>query len=230
MHLSGPPDVALTEPHGHGAGVRWRLTADGIEVEGAGVERSDGSPVVVTSVWERFHEAINEAAAEHKVYCELIVATICTESGGDPDAWRAAPGWVSDEATPEDVRVGLMQTSLAAARRILGMPRIDRAWLCVPAHSVHAGAACIAQQRTLTALDPPKVACAYGAGGLYDDHDPGNRWRMRQVHDGVPTRCDRFVRWFNDAAAVLRRHARPPAYALRHFLAALYAEPQRTRR
>jgi len=84
--------MALTEFHGFEDSVRWRLTRDGVDIEGTGVERTTGAPTTVTSVWERYSREINEATRNTRVPCALVVATICTESGGKADAVRLEPG------------------------------------------------------------------------------------------------------------------------------------------
>ena len=204
----------LTQYHGFRDGVRWRLVADGVEVEGSGVERTPGTPSTITRIWERFGADINTAATEFNVPCALILATIATESGGNPDAVREEPGYVSDDQTPAKVSPGLMQTLISTARSALGpteAPNINRAWLLVPLNSIRAGTAYIAQQRGTTELDPPKVACAYNAGGLYHQTGAGNRWKMRQYPIGTGEHCDRFVKWFNDAVHVLASHATQPS-------------------
>src|SRR5690242_18846332 len=90
--------------------VRWRVTADGVEIEGSGVERTSGAPTTVTRFWDSYHDAINATARARRVPCALIVATIATESGGKADAVRLEPGYRSDEDTPGKVSPGLMQT------------------------------------------------------------------------------------------------------------------------
>jgi hypothetical protein len=86
----------------------------------------------------------------------------------------------------------------------MGDPTIDDEWLRVPANSIAAGAAEIAKKVGETGYDPPKVACAYNAGGLYYEPSPGNRWRMRQFPIGTSAHADRFVTWFNDTIFSLR--------------------------
>ncbi|MBI3327485.1 MAG: transglycosylase SLT domain-containing protein [Nitrospinae bacterium] len=208
----------LTEFHNVNGGVRWRLTEEGMFIDGSGIERTQGQPVTVTNVWERYHEAINEWAAHFNVSCELILATICTESRGKPAVLRPEPGFVSDAQTPDRVSVGLMQTLISTARETLRNPAIDRAWLLIPGHSIQAGTSYINQQRGITQLDPPKVACAYNAGGLHHNNNPTNRWRMRQFPIGTAEHCDRFVKWFNDAVAMLKTHPIRPVLSLETFL------------
>ena len=133
---------------------------------------------------------------------ELIVATICTELSGNPNAIRLEPGYVSDGATPAKVSPGLMQTLISTARDALPGVAIDRDWLFVPANSIRAGTAYIKKQSGGTKLDPPVVACAYNAGSVVENTGAGNRWRMRQFPIGTSEHCDRFVGWFNDCFRV----------------------------
>jgi hypothetical protein len=208
--VQSPNTIGLREYHGFGNGARWRLGRDGVEVEGTGVERTSGAPTTVTRIWEAYTEAINHSASAYGVPCQIIVATIAIESGGHADAIRKAPGYVSDERTPHLVSVGLMHTLLSTARETLRM-NLDRDYLLVPGHSIDAGTAYIREQADLTAFDPPLVAAAYNAGGLYDEPGLENRWKVRQSPIGTGIHLDRFVRLFNDSVFVLARHAIPPA-------------------
>ncbi len=201
--------MALTEFHGIEDSVRWRVTREGVEIEGTGVERTKGAPTTVTSVWERYSREINDASRNTRVPCALVVATICTESGGKADAFRHEPGYVSDEKTPHKVSIGLTQTLISTARDVMQMS-LDGDWLLVPANAITAGTNYIAKQADLTALDPPLVAAAYNAGDLYPQTGSQNRWKVRQYPIGTGQHCDRFVRFFNDAVFVLASHATRP--------------------
>jgi hypothetical protein len=206
---AAPFAVDLTAFHAYMDSVRWRLTPTGVEVEGSGVERTPGTPSTVTKVWETYSSEINAAATEFNMPCVLIVATICTESSGKADAIRFEPGYKSDEGTPGRVSPGLMQTLISTARSALPSEAasIDRNWLFVAANSIRAGTAYIASQQGQTNCDPPMVAAAYNAGGIYHQTGAANRWKMRQYPIGTSEHCDRFVKWFNDAVFVLGTHA-----------------------
>ncbi len=95
-----------------------------------------------------------------------------------------------------------MQTLISTAREALAgevaADEIGRRWLLAPDNSIRAGTAYIASQKPVTGFDPPKVACAYNAGGVYPESGPGNRWKMRQYPIGKSTHADRFVKWLND--------------------------------
>lgn len=212
--------MSLARFHGFEGSVRWRLTAQGVDIEGTGVERTAGRPATVTRVWEAFSKEINEAARSTRVPSALIVATVCTESGGRVDAVRLEPGYVSDERTPHRVSVGLTQTLISTARDAMQMS-LGRDWLLVAGNAIAAGTNYIAGQARQTGLDPPLVAAAYNAGRLYHQGGAENRWKLRQYPIGTGKHCDRFVRFFNDAVAVLAGHATPPAVDL----SALLGEP-----
>lgn len=189
--------------HSYRDSIPWRLELKGVEFEGSGFERTSGKPLTVTRVWERFDHAIERWSEKFGVPAELIVATICTETRGNPAEVREEPGYISDEATPNKVSPGPMQTLISTARSVLDDPTIDRDWLLEPSNSIKAGTAYIAQQWRVTHFDPPKVACAYNAGGIYYNESPDNRWKMRQYPIGSSEHADRFVKWFNDFYFVL---------------------------
>jgi hypothetical protein len=199
----------LTAWHGFEGGRRWRLTKRGVAIQGGDVPRTDGEPVTTTRIWKSFAAEINDASARFGVPCALVIATIATESTGNPKALRLEPGFVSDKATPEKVSPGLMQTLISTAQATLRDPTIDRAKLFTPHWSILAGTAFIGGQAASTRLDPPKVAAAYNAGSVRFEDAAGNPWRMRCFPPGTGAHVTRFVEWFNDAVSVLK--TTPPA-------------------
>jgi hypothetical protein len=209
--------MLLTEFHTYQDSIRWRLVPAGVEIEGSGVERTQGVPKTVTRVWEAYAAAINRVAQVRGVPCALIIATICTESGGRAEAVRLEPGYVSDELTPHKVSPGLMQTLISTAREAMRMS-LDRRWLLQPENSIEAGTAYIARQGRETRFDPPLVAAAYNAGKLVYQPGQQNRWKLRQYPLGSGAHCDRFVRFFNDAVFVLNRHPIRPTVGLEGLL------------
>ena len=189
--------------------VLWRLASDGIRINGTPAIGTVGPPKTVEGVWARFGDDIRAWATEYDVPVELIVATICTESRGKPEAIRTEPGYRSDQETPGRVSPGLMQTLISTARETLGKRGfgdtggVDRTWLFVPRHSIRAGTSYIREQferpgARSTRFDPPKVACAYNAGSLLSNDGAENRWQMKQYPIGSGMHADRFVEWFND--------------------------------
>jgi len=205
-----PSLPALMLPHNRHGGAIWRMTATGIEVDGR-VEVTAGEPASAQRVWSTWRVPILRWAKRYAVPVELIMATMLTETNGDASRVRLEPGYVSDEATPHRVSPGLMQTLISTARHALARPGIDRAWLLDPDHSIEAGTAYIGGQSTATLLDPPVVACAYNAGGVYVNDAPTNRWRMRQYPLGTGEHADRFVRWFNDCFRMFSQSGDAPA-------------------
>jgi peptidoglycan hydrolase-like protein with peptidoglycan-binding domain len=189
----------LTKPHRRfPESVTWALTQDGLSIDGAAPGITAGEPTTFRRVWNEFGPSIRRWSNDLGVPLELIIATICTESNGNPNARREESGFTSDTETPHRVSLGLMQTLISTARETLKLASIDSAWLLEPDNAIRAGTAYIALQSPHTLFDPPVVACAYNAGGVYHDDSVNNRWRMKQFPIGTSHHADRFVQWFND--------------------------------
>jgi hypothetical protein len=219
--------MSLGTFHAYRDSVRWRLTPEGVEIEGVGGERTPEEPEIVDRAWELFGDDVNRAAEAEGIPSALILAAICTESaGGDPRAVYETPGYVSDERTPDRVCVGLMQTLLSTARHAVGKD-VDREWLLQVENSIAAGTAYIREQSRDTQLDPPLVAAAWAAGGLRHDPSEKNRWRLRQgmMKDcfALGGYCDRFVRFFNDAVVLLVDAKKPPSVGIDRLLDGKYS-------
>lgn len=195
----------LKQPHRFKDSVSWQIAEDGIVIDQKPPETSGGEPKTVRGVWQKFKGPIEEWSAKFGVPVELIIATICTESGGDPSALRKEPGYVSDEQTPGKISPGLMQTLISTARKTLADDGINRDWLLRPENSIRAGTGYIASQWTISGFDPPKVACAYNAGNIYYNESPANRWKMRQYPINSAEHADRFVKWFNDCFVMFKK-------------------------
>ncbi len=186
----------LTHPHRHFPNsVAWALTAGGVAIDGAAAKGTPGAPTTVRSIWEKFGPLCAAASQQFGVPVELIVATIATESGGDPRARRPEP-------QIDDVSVGLMQTLVRTARSAIGRPNLTADDLLDPRLSIEAGAAYIASQRASTHFDPPLVAAAYNAGSLKPDNADANRWKLHCFPRGTGAHIDKFVAWFADAMNV----------------------------
>jgi peptidoglycan hydrolase-like protein with peptidoglycan-binding domain len=188
----------LTQPHSFRDSVEWHLGPQGIAIAGNDPETTGGEPKTMRTLWQKYSEPVEEWAGKFGLPVELVMATMCTETSGDPKAVREEPGYVSDDRTPGKVSVGLTQTLIATARETLGDDDIDRTWLLEPGNSIRAGAAYMTKQWAATHFDPPKVACAYNAGSVQYNDSPGNRWKMKQYPIGSSAHADRFVRWLND--------------------------------
>jgi hypothetical protein len=189
----------LRDWHGGRGTRRWRLTPQGIAIEGA-APPGNTPPRTTASCWARHQAALESAARRFTVPVELLLATACTESGGRAEAVREEPGFTSDAATPHRVSPGLMQTLISSAREALGDSKLDRAALLDPGVSAAAGAAFIARQARVTGFDPPLVAIAYNAGSLRPASNP---WGLVQTQRGNGHfHADSFCAFFNDALAV----------------------------
>ena len=195
----------MTQAHTFRDSISWALTPDGISIEGKPAEGSAGDPTTVTRIWRDLRAPLIQWSSSFGVPVELIISTIGTESGGNLHVRaREEPGYISDEETPHRVSPGIMQTLISTARTAVGDQGVDRAWLEQPANSIQAGTAYIASQWKSTHFDPPKVACAYNAGGIHYNQSATNRWKMRQYPIGTDAHANRFVMWFNDCFKVLR--------------------------
>jgi peptidoglycan hydrolase-like protein with peptidoglycan-binding domain len=212
----------LIQPHQFRDSVLWQLSAEGIIIDKKQPpEATGGEPNTVRSVWQRFGEPIEQWSQKFGVPVELIIATICTETSGDPSALRKEPGYVSDEQTPNKISPGLMQTLISNAQQTLGDKTINREWLLKAENSIRAGTAYIASQWTSTNFDPPKVACAYNAGGIYYNESAANRWKMRQFPINSSEHADRFVKWFNDCFVMFSKDGLSPQVSFYRLLKAV---------
>ena len=195
----------------------WRLTRAGLETRrGPGdaaprLCRTPGAPATAKRAIAWFGDEIEVAAAERGVPFELLVAALCAEAVGAARSREAAcaarreePGFLSDEATPQRVSVGPMQTLIGTAREALRRPGLDAADLCDPLWSLRAGAAYMASQRAATGFDPVLAGAAYNAGSLRHERRPGNPWRLACFPPGTGAHVTRFASYFGDALAVLQ--------------------------
>jgi murein DD-endopeptidase MepM/ murein hydrolase activator NlpD len=204
--------------------VKWRLTANGLEIETSGIDTSKGKPETVRRICDDYKDELQKASLLTGVPVELLIATMCTEAFDskmhtvNPRAERKEPGYISDAATPHRVSYGLMQTLISTARHaiselavepVINEDKIDRDWLFVPANAILAGAAYIASQSQQTQFDPPLVACAYNAGSVIYNSGSLNRWKMRQYPLGSDAHANRFVQWFNDCFRFFKEHGYP---------------------
>ncbi len=186
----------LIKPHRHFENsVQWAITSRGISIDGAAPMGTPGEPTTVRKIFNSFREPCLASARRYGVPLELIVATIATESSGNPNDRRAEPR-INDES------VGLMQTLVGTARSVTGRKALKGDDLLDPATSIDAGTAYIASQRASTHFDPPLVAAAYNAGSIRRDDRPANRWKLHCFPPGTGAHVDRFVAWFADCMRV----------------------------
>lgn len=194
--LPGPPAPMPETPATQGfrrafpKGIGWRTTKDGVIIEGETEPRGTvGEPATVRRIWRDFGQDILRVSRDIGVPAELLVATIATETRGDPNAERTEPDGSKS--------VGLMQTLLGTAAEAMGRP-VTEDELRNPAISIEAGARYIRKQRPRTDFEPPLVAAAYNAGSLRED--PQNRWCLVCTGEHI----DRFCQFFNDAVRVAK--------------------------
>lgn len=209
----------LTKSHRHFAeGVYWALTSKGIAIEGAAAQGTPGEPVTIRKIWKQYGDLSVAAAKRFGVPVELIIATIATESAGNASAVRVEPK-INDRS------VGLMQTLVKTAQGALGRPSLTADDLLDPATSINAGTAYIAQQRSTTHFDAPKVAAAYNAGSIRKDKADANPWKLVCYPAGTGRHVTTFVSWFNDAMVVSGADGWGKAEGVPSFASCILANP-----
>lgn len=210
-NLRGVDLAYLTQPHGvFDSTARWHLTPRGLAVNGV-VTGTPGEPRTASLALEFFGIEFRAAAKQFGVPIELLVACACAEAGvhirqgREPARMseRREPGFVSYAATPHRVSIGVMHTLLSTARQALADPLLQAIDLHQPSVAIRAGAAYIAGQKRHTRFDPPLVAGAYNAGGVYDDPTPGLPFSLRDFPAGQDRHIERFVGYFNDVCKVI---------------------------
>lgn len=169
-------------------GARWRVTPDGVQVEGeAEVARSPGQPVTIRRIWSQYGTMIQGVCQQFSVPVEIVMMTIATESAGRPKAKLVEPD--------KRMSLGLMQILVGTAAEVLGH-EISAEALQDPLTNIQAGTAYIHSQKEKTWFDPILTAAAYNAGGLYEMR-PGkdnNRFHLRSTGDHL----ERAIRWYSD--------------------------------
>jgi hypothetical protein len=133
-------------------------------------------------------QSFADSSVNYQVPVELLMACTLTESAAKNPEYsvREEPGYISDENTPARISAGICQLLISTARSIMKNANIDRAWLFNPANSINACAAYIKFNRDSKGADwdPIYAACAYNAGGLYENQGEANRWKLRQYPIG----------------------------------------------
>lgn len=202
--------------------VPWRLTADGILTGRGPVRVHPREHYRLKSVpraWRKYGALIRAAARRYRVPVELFLAIIVNESALDPRAFQTYRGYIDDRETPDRISVGLGAILISTARYMMRDESIDRAWLENPANNIHMIGLYLHRQYRLTGFDPPKVAAAYNAGGLYRQNGRKNRWKLRNYPLGHAVYIDLFVAVFDESMRYLARHPHRP----RESFAALFA-------
>ena len=179
----------IEEFHNYGSGeVFWRKTEQGVEIQGQGYVRWHANKLrQVRAVVRTYLPIATREAERFEIPREYILATILTESGGNPFAYRYEPRL--DQSS-----LGVMQV-LEGTAESLGLDDPER--LFDPEICIHYGAKLIAEQSRFTLLDPVLVAAAYNAGRIA----PGsNKWNLRMFDDYA----GKWVRFYNDVMELLR--------------------------
>ena len=217
--LGAAPD-ALADWHNYGSGsVYWRVTEQGVEIKGKGVQRKTASARQVERIWQSYQGPIQAASDKHHVPVPVIIATIVTESGGNSKAYRYEPAfykrylknkspWTENPYYDDPKRIsasyGLMQIMYTTAYNagFRGEPEA----LYDPATAIDVSSAYIASagQRKQHQWDPPKIACAYNAGSVRPSKK--NAWGM-YYHPG---HLDRWIPAYNSAVEVIGPQNAPP--------------------
>ena len=198
--------VALATPHRFVMdGSAWSVGPEGVMVAGGAhpLLPDERERAMVARVFADYAQDLTTVLTKVAVPVELVVACICTESGGRPDAKRMEPGCdrADPARTPTRVSWGLMQTLLSTAREAVRHLELRLEELLQPGVSIRAGATYMWNQARLTGFDPPLVAAAYNAGSLYRNDGAANHWKLRQYPIGTAEHVDRFCRFFNAAMA-----------------------------
>lgn len=192
-------------------GTRWRLTTEGIEVEGKGILRSPGEPVSMLRLWEDYGEYICAAGYELGAPVDVIAAMIPIEAvrikgslSFDPYSNRFEPGYINDEQTPHRRSPGLMQTLISTAAQmeklygVTGGREVTTELLFDPYYSIMLGTAYLHHKAKRYGWDPPLLCGAYNAGGVYKSGE--NEFKIRTYG---PQRMPSYIKWFNDFHAAL---------------------------
>ncbi len=194
-------DELTRSHHRYPGGSDWKLTADGVEVDGTSMSFKAADRALVERLLRDYTVAIGAIARIAPVPLELVIATICVESSGNLTKPRREPGCdrSNPERTPHRVSHGLMQTLLSTAREALDQPALRLNDLADAETSIRAGMFYMSRQSRRTGFDPPLVAAAYNAGNVIFNAGPENRWRLKQYPIGSGKHVDRFIGFFNAA-------------------------------
>lgn len=205
---------------------RWRLTRDGVVLCGdqPTVPPKERYRIeLVPEAWARYGPLIRAAARRYRVPAELIIAVMINESALKPESHQKYRGYVSDDRTPHRISVGLGATLISTARYMLDDDAVDRVWLTEPENAIRMIGLYLDRYYSRTGFDPPRLAAAYNAGGLYHDPSKRNRWRLRSHPIGRGLYIDYFVAVTNAAMRMLARRAdRPPE----SFASIFYGAPE----
>jgi hypothetical protein len=188
---------------------------EGIELEDRGLLKYDARMFeIAVPFLKQYAMEFAGASTACKVPVELIMACALTQSPDGPQkfVWRA-PGYVGDYNTPDRISAGICRMPLWTAHFYMKDETLDHHWMLDVNNALRVCAASIYFHfvTVRTTWDPILVACAFNAGGLYQDSTPGNIWRMKQYNLRLgfpaskperlpdPDFAERFARQFSAA-------------------------------
>lgn len=199
--------------HNYGDGkIWWRLTKQGVEIKGKGLIKEDKYTKRAADIWRKYEPMITAASKKYGAPIPAIIATISTESSGNPKAYRYEPlfytRYIKDQKEWKEspyhdyprriaASYGLVQIMYTTAYNSAGF-RGKPEDLYDPAANINAGVAYIASayQVKQHGWDPPKIACAYNAGSVRATK--ANDWGM--YHH--PDHLERWIPAYNGAIEV----------------------------
>ena len=196
----------MTEYQRHKGGRGWRYAEDGyilIEKE-EGVPRTKGRPRTMEVMLEDFREELEEASGRFGFAVAELMAIVALESVPIKGTFHRDPASYRWEKRLGEPSVGLVQTLISTAKETnaaLGLGfDVTEETLKDPRTSILLGAGYLSRlAKRWKTTDVVKLQAAYNAGGIYTSNL--NRWRMRT---NAPDRTGAFIRWHNDALAVLK--------------------------
>jgi len=190
----------------------WRVTSMGVEIKDRGVVKDARYTQQVAEIWKNYQASVLAASRKYGVPIPAIIATISTESNGNPKAYRYEPlfyrryiknkdHWKNNPYYYSPRRVsasyGLVQIMYTTAYSVgfRGEPED----LYDPRLNIDVGTAYIASRFQVKnhGWDPPKIACAYNAGSVRVTNS--NAWGM--YHH--PGHLDRWIPSYNAAIEVI---------------------------
>lgn len=201
-------------------GCRWRVTEDGVEIEGRGYLRTAGAPITMTRIRRFWDLEIGAVSTATGVPPAILMMTLANEGAvrwqGDRFAYplyREEPGFISDDATPDRVSIGPMHILLSNFRWLMQNPTATRKDAANFLANLFAGALYIRRGVKQHDYDPVLVSAIYNAGSLKDASNPKSKYHnpfhLRAYDPDGPEgpaedHLTRAVRWYNDAVVVLR--------------------------
>jgi Phage tail lysozyme/Putative peptidoglycan binding domain len=215
-NVVGPSTILdMMDPHGaFPGGTQWALKPYGIQVNGKDLPVDAATVARLDGLWNKYAARLPTTV---RVPAELALALMDLFKDRTGTA-HFLPGCdtLMPERTPDLVTVGPLQVSLAAARTALARPDLTVAQLSDGDLALQAGMQALSLRFAETRFDPPLVAAAHLAGGLFFDGDTRNPWRLAQ---GGPTvLIDKFLASFNTAMQVTGSRSPPAGLTSMHEL------------